>query len=68
VGHAAAPEPAGVERRGSKVARHMAVLEPSHLGSRDPELRDQLRRVDARPAPSPNLELVRRGTRSAGYR
>jgi hypothetical protein len=42
--------PPGAERRGSRVADHVAVPEPSHFGSRDLELRDSWRRVDARPA------------------
>jgi hypothetical protein len=46
----------------------MAVPEPSYLGSRDPELWDMWWRVDARPTYGPNLELVRGGIRSVGYR
>jgi hypothetical protein len=45
----AAPEPPGAKRWGSKAIERVTVLEPSHLGSRDLELRDTWRRVDARP-------------------
>jgi hypothetical protein len=68
VGHMAAPEPPGAKRWGSKAIERVTVPEPSHLGRRDLELRDTWRHVDARPAPGPNLELVRGDTRSVGYR
>jgi hypothetical protein len=40
MGHTMAPEPLGAERQGSRATERVAVLEPSHLGSRDLELRD----------------------------
>jgi hypothetical protein len=49
VGHAAVPEPLGAERRGSRAVGGMTAPEPSHLGSRDPELWDTWRHVDAHP-------------------
>jgi hypothetical protein len=55
VGHATAPEPPRLERRGSRAARRVAVPEPSDLGSSDLELQDSWRCVDARPALGPNL-------------
>jgi hypothetical protein len=41
MGHAAAPEPPPPLSReaGSRAAGRVAVPEPSHLGSKDPELR-----------------------------
>jgi hypothetical protein len=68
MGHVVAPESPRAKRQGSLATRHVVVPEPSHLGSRDPELRDSWHRVDAHPAPSPNLEFVCRGAQSVGYR
>jgi hypothetical protein len=68
VGHMASPEPPEAERWGSRAIEHVTVPKPSHLGSRNPELLDSWWRMDAHPAPGPNLELVHRGTRSAEYR
>jgi hypothetical protein len=61
-GGSGAPLPPRAERRGSGAVGRVAVPEPAHLGSRDLELRDSWRRVDACPVPGPNLEFVRRGT------
>jgi hypothetical protein len=62
------PPPTRAERRGSRGAGHVAVPEPSHLGSRGPELWGSWWCVDAHPALGPNLQLIRGGTQSVGYR
>jgi hypothetical protein len=67
-GHVAASKPPGAEWWGSGATEYVAVPEPSRMGSRDSELWDTRRHVDARPSLGPNLELVHEGTRSAGYR
>jgi hypothetical protein len=63
-----APTPTRAERQGSRGAGHVAVPEPSHLGSRGPELWGSWWCVDAHPALGPNLQLIRGGTQSVGYR
>jgi hypothetical protein len=49
-------------------AGHMAAPKPTSAGRRGPELQLAWQRVDTRPAPCPDLELVCGGTRSSGYR
>jgi hypothetical protein len=52
----------------SETAGHVEVSELTSIGRRGPELQGMWQRVDARPAPCLDLNLVCRGTRSAGYR
>jgi hypothetical protein len=46
---------------------NMVVPEPTSVGRFDPKLQLTWQRVDARPAPCVDLELVCEGTRSSGY-
>jgi hypothetical protein len=46
----------------------MAAPKPTSAGRRDPELQLAWQRVDTRPDPCLDLELVCGGTRSSGYR
>jgi hypothetical protein len=52
----------------SGAAGHMAALEPTSVERCGPNLQLAWQRVDARPAPCLDLELVCRGTRSSGCR
>jgi hypothetical protein len=52
----------------SEIAGHVEISELTSIGRRGPELQGMWQRVDARPAPCLDLNLVCRGTQSAGYR
>jgi hypothetical protein len=52
---------------GPRAAGHMAAPKPTSAGRQDPVLQDTWRRLGACPAPSLDLKLIRRGTRSARY-
>jgi hypothetical protein len=52
----------------SGAAGHVVVPEPTSVGRCGPKLQLMWQRVDARPAPYLDLELVCGGTRSSGYR
>jgi hypothetical protein len=52
----------------SGAAGHVAALEPTSAGRCGPKLHLAWQRVDARPAPCLDLELICEGTRSSGCR
>jgi hypothetical protein len=67
-GRVAAPDPFQAKRRVSGVTGHVAAPEPSRTGQPGPMPWDTRQSVDAHPASYLSLDLVRGGTRSAGFR
>jgi hypothetical protein len=53
---------------GAGAAGHVAAPKPTSAGRQGPELQLVWQRVDTRPAPCLDLELICGGTRFSGYR